>query len=666
MLEWESLFQEGLALTRAQDWSAAESVFEKMLRLEPQAPEVLNNLGLIKAKKAPLQAQALFESALTIQNLDPVQKCHIQRNLADLIQASNPAKAKVLWLDIMQSKPPKPEFWLDGCNFWLKQGEPQVAFEWLQSGLLQFPGTAALLMRQAELAESWLQYPQMIACCFACLKHLPPWDRAQREKVWAMLSRAYQAIGELKQAHWALEQARECLPKDSQKLLKAMLLPLIYESKAELLLSRRDLEKQIEQLLQEPPLQIANPTQDLPLAPFYLAFQGFSDRAILEAWAEIYKRFLPAWQKPLKNVSSGPIKLAFVSHFFHEHSIVHLFEELIFGLDPTQFEVILFAIAPTITDKSTQRLAKKAAQFKIIEGSLENQLDQIHSHNPEVLIYTDLGSDPFTWHLAHYRLAQIQMVLPGIMHTTGLKSLDYYLSTGAMEPEGAENQYTEKLTRFRLSVAPIKPQRNEPLLSREELGLPLNRRVYLCPMTPFKFHPDYDELLARILAKDLDAEIWVLQHRQDGISQVLRKRWQKNLPAHAERIKLRAWMPKARFWHLLEQVDAVLDSWPVGGGMTIFTCLGLGIPIVTWVSAFFRGRVAAGAYELMQVAGPIAHSAEECSEIALKLAQAPEWRAHLKTEILSKNDILFSKEDRCKELSDFIKAKALPLRQQAR
>jgi predicted O-linked N-acetylglucosamine transferase (SPINDLY family) len=311
------------------------------------------------------------------------------------------------------------------------------------------------------------------------------------------------------------------------------------------------------------------------------------------------------------------------------------------------------------------------AHFVSVEGPLEVMLAHIQALAPEALVYTDLGSDPFTWMLAQYRLAPLQWVLPGIMHTTGFQSLDAYLTPDCMEPPGAENHYSEPLKRLQtLPVMPVKPQRSDPLLSRPELGLPEDRHVYLCPMTPFKFHPGFDTVLGNILAEDPLAEIWILQHRQDGICQVLHQRLQAVLAANggapinaAERIKLAPWFSKERFLHLLEQVDVVLDSWPVGGGNTVFTCLGLGIPLVSWASPFFRGRVAQGAYQYMGIASaPVADNAQDCARLALKLAHDKSWRSELQAAILAKNAILFENPASLAEFSDLLSEQVLSLR----
>ncbi|MGE3728007.1 MAG: tetratricopeptide repeat protein [Candidatus Sericytochromatia bacterium] len=674
MSAWRTHFQAGLTALQAQDWRAAQAAFataltgaeapaeraeiyhewayaalkngqpdqaeaayRQALALVPEAIEDLNNLALLLQKKDPDQALALLEHALAMPQLDPASEVQLGLN----------------WVEIgMRSQPDK-------------------AFDWLKSAIVRFPQEIRLKLCLAEMAENWLQYPLVIQLAFASLGQLPPWAASDRARTWRRLARAYQATGEIEQAHWALQNAQAAQPSPAYLLEKALLLPLIYRSEAEVNHWRRLTESALEDLLNVPPLAITEPVTELQIAPFYLAFQGFNDRPLLEKLAEIYRRFLPPLPaQPALSArppASGPIQIGFVSHCFFEHSVLHLFEGLIRGLDPAQFSVTLFAVAPVFSDARSRALAAAVAQFVIVEGSLAAMVAQIQAQAPEVLVYTDLGSDPFTWLLAQYRLAPLQWVLPGIMHTTGLQTLDAYLSIDCMEPPEAERHYSEKLHRLQtLPVMPVRPVRTGPLLSRAELGLPADRRVYLCPMTPFKFHPAFDAVLATILAEDPAAEIWILQHRQDGICQALHQRFSAAMPETAERIKLAPWFAQERFWHLLERVDVVLDSWPVGGGNTVLTCLGLGVPLVSWASPFFRGRVALGCYQYMGITGaPVADNAQDCARLALTLAQDKAWRADLRQQILAKNAVLFENPASLAAFSDLLCEQVLSLRRES-
>jgi predicted O-linked N-acetylglucosamine transferase (SPINDLY family) len=65
-----------------------------------------------------------------------------------------------------------------------------------------------------------------------------------------------------------------------------------------------------------------------------------------------------------------------------------------------------------------------------------------------VLLYADIGMEPFSYTLAFSRLAPVQCVAWGHPVTTGLPEIDHFLSSDLMEPPGAEAHYTERLVRL--------------------------------------------------------------------------------------------------------------------------------------------------------------------------------------------------------------------------
>src|SRR5260221_487748 len=72
-----------------------------------------------------------------------------------------------------------------------------------------------------------------------------------------------------------------------------------------------------------------------------------------------------------------------------------------------------------------------------VQGIIDQQLD--------VLIYPEIGMDPMSIKLASLRLAPVQVATWGHPETTGLPTIDYYLSAEEMEPPEAQENYTERL-----------------------------------------------------------------------------------------------------------------------------------------------------------------------------------------------------------------------------
>ena len=99
--------------------------------------------------------------------------------------------------------------------------------------------------------------------------------------------------------------------------------------------------------------------------------------------------------------------------------------------------------------------------------------------------------------LAFARLAPVQCVTWGHPDTTGLLTVDYYISNDHAEPENGQDSYTEKLVRLE-GVQSHYPRMAKPdvLPTRGSLGLSEEETFYLCPQNCIKIHPDMDAPLA--------------------------------------------------------------------------------------------------------------------------------------------------------------------------
>src|SRR5262249_48926517 len=88
---------------------------------------------------------------------------------------------------------------------------------------------------------------------------------------------------------------------------------------------------------------------------------------------------------------------------------------------------------------------------------------------------------------------------------SGLPTVDVFLSCAAMEPADAHEHYTERLVTLpALGTHYLSPALPAPL-SRQRMGLPEQRTLYLLPQTLYKLHPDTDAVLVEIVRRDPSA-----------------------------------------------------------------------------------------------------------------------------------------------------------------
>jgi protein O-GlcNAc transferase len=268
--------------------------------------------------------------------------------------------------------------------------------------------------------------------------------------------------------------------------------------------------------------------------------------------------------------------------------------------------------------------------------------------------------EPFSYFLAMTRLAPIQAVLPGHPVTTGLPTIDYFVSNAPMELPEAQDHYSETLVTLPgLPVSYAKPELPKTWLSRTELGLPDNKHLYLCAMTLFKIHPNMDIAFQQILERDPLAEICLFRFQETGQHLLLKDRFERSLGGLAERIRFLPWAPKEAFFSLLAQADLALDSHPFGGGSTHYLTLATGTPVLTWPSPWLRGRSAAGMYQILEIPELVTASAEEFAQRAVQIASTPDLRHALSERIQAGHPLLFDNLQGPREFANWLTTELL-------
>jgi predicted O-linked N-acetylglucosamine transferase (SPINDLY family) len=104
-------------------------------------------------------------------------------------------------------------------------------------------------------------------------------------------------------------------------------------------------------------------------------------------------------------------------------------------------------------------------------------------------------------------------------------------------------------------------------------------------------------------------------------------------------------MATAEYFRLVGLADVILDTPHYGGGAnTLYDAFACGTPVVTLPGAVHRSRYAAAAYARMEIAEPVAPTAEAYVDRAVEIASHPDLREDLRRRILAASEVLF--EDR--------------------
>lgn len=427
-------------------------------------------------------------------------------------------------------------------------------------------------------------------------------------------------------------------------LTDALALPIIYED-------RDDVERWRQRALARLATLAAAGGQ-LPLAAlhavpahFGLAYHGVDDRSVMLDLAGTCRQVCPelAFTAPHVDRWRGPgerIHLGIYSANLRSHTVGKLNFGLVKYLDRARFKLTLF-VPPHPGDAFAEQLRSAAEQTIEVPPDLIGIRAAIAGEKLDALLFPDIGMDRLTTFVAHARLAPLQMTSWGHPVTTGIPTIDEFLSSELLEPADADRHYSERLVRFAHLPTCYQRYLLPPLKSAQELGLPSDRHLYFCPQSLFKLHPDFDSMLGGILASDGRAEILLLSGPVDAWNAAILARLQRRLGALAARVRFLPRMGLTQFLSVLRAVDVVLDTPHFGGGNTHYDALMVGAAVVTWPGAHMRGRVGAGALRQIGVSDLIADDPDDYVARALRSAKDRDFRQTVREAILKGGDRLY-------------------------
>lgn len=393
--------------------------------------------------------------------------------------------------------------------------------------------------------------------------------------------------------------------------------------------------------------------------PFYLGYQGENDRDLQRALAQYYLTLSPALggeaphiRMPGKALAEGRrIRIGLLSRHFYNHTIAYLNHGLIHGLDRNRFELVLIRIPSGLPPDSTaQDLAAAAGQVCDLPFDLTRAREMVSQLQLDVLHYTDLGMDTLSYFLAFARLAHVQTVGWGHPITTGIPNIDAFLSVDAMEPADAGDCYSEQLVRLASPVPAVPPLPRPPKIAASAFGIDAGRSVYLCPQSLFKVHPAFDQIVARILAKDAAALVYFIG-LWEPLNSAFRARLGKSMDV--DRIRIIPRVTATQFPALLACADVILDIPHWSGGKTSLEALAQGIPIVHWPGRFMRGRHTLAFYRQMGFMECVAGDAEGYSSLAVRLVHDKGFRERVRFELALRSSRLFDQKGAVREAEDY-------------
>jgi protein O-GlcNAc transferase len=303
-------------------------------------------------------------------------------------------------------------------------------------------------------------------------------------------------------------------------------------------------------------------------------------------------------------------------------------------------------------------MAAQCDGFSVQRGGVLQVAEAIRAERADIIIYPEVGMGSMNYLLANMRLAPAQCAAWGHPVTTGSGQIDYYFTCGEMESANAADHYREKLLRLPgIGTSYSLPPAAKPF-AREMLGLKSEHRVFICPQSLFKVHPDNDDIFADIMAADPQAVILFFQANWPAITQTFGARLSRAMAAHClaarGQIKFLPRVDENGFRGLLAMADVVLDTLHWSGGNTSLDALSVGVPIVTLPGEFMRGRQTMAMLRAMEAEELITGSRSEYLQKALQFASGATANEQLREKLLANCGEVFDRHEPILALADHL------------
>ena len=619
--EFRAALAASLAAHRAGDLAGAEPGYLRLLARSPDDAEVLHLLTVLRLQQGrPAEALPLAERAAHGAAAEVALPWNTLGNC--LAALGRPDDAIAACGEAVERDPALLVARRNLANLLNRQGRLPEAEEHLRQALALAPDDGATHNDLGSVLHAQGRGAEAEAAFRRALKLRP--DLPQASFNLGICAREAGDAAEIRRLLADATAAGPCLLRDTA-------LPAIVTTQDSIPALRQGYEQGLDALMARPG-SIADPLTEIGQLPqFYLGYQGEDDRPLQEKLAAALRLACPSLTFEAEHCRPGRWqpgrrrRVGVVSRHLYGHTIGKLQQGLLAALPRDRLELLVFFVGSR-DDAMTRRIAAAADQTARLPAELGRARTMLAEARLDVLFYPDIGMEPFTYFLAFSRLAPLQLTTWGHPVTTGLPTMDAFVSAAAIEPAGAGEHYSERLV---LPEWPLlhyaRPATVVPL-ERSGLGLGADAPLLICPQSLFKLHPGFDDLIGRVLRRLPRARLLLIEGRP-AWNDALRRRFAGAVPDVAERIGFVPRLSPQDFLALCAAADLMLDIPHWAGGNTTLEALAMGTPVLTLPGAFMRGRLTAGLLRRAGLDDLIAADADDYAAKAERIvAEAGGWR----------------------------------------
>ena len=653
---WRSLAH---TLRQLGDLNSARTAYEQALKIKPDFADANYSLaGLLRDQGKNDQAEEAYKHCIQLQ--PEFAEAHF--DLAVLLNESGRLKESISCYQ--NAAATKMNYYEAYYNLALTEnqlGHRDKAITAFEQAIAAKPDFAEA---HYHLGFLWhgTNYSKSIASYKKAVQAKPDFDDAIFH-----LGVALEATGDTKKAIEYFQATLRVNPAHRKAQWSSNLsLPILYKHESEIQYWRSHWSEGIKKLrVEAQSTQWANPEEALDFigfaTNFYLHYQGQNDLELQGRYGqmlnEVASLACPQYTNKIAKRTirtAQKIRVAFiVPHSSVRHTVFKLFEGWMKYLDRSKFEIT--GVVLISREEDTPSEIESLFDYTVFLGSysVSKRIEEIHNQAFDVIVYTDIGMLYTVQPLASLRLAPIQCVTWGHPVTSGLPTIDFFLSSELMEPNNGATHYTETLVRLpNLSICyPL----NEVFGSQNENIT--NIPIFLCNQSLYKILPQFDEIIAQISMKLDKAQFWFIEHPLEEINAKFRERLRTAFSKHGLKAetycKLHPRISERDFIRLICRSTVVLDTLGWSGGNTSLETLSCNKPIVTLPGLMMRSRHTYAMLRHSSLDQLIARDVDDYIKIAVRLVTDKVWYSLIVNKIIQQKASIYNDQKPIRALENF-------------
>ena len=296
--------------------------------------------------------------------------------------------------------------------------------------------------------------------------------------------------------------------------------------------------------------------------------------------------------------------------------------------------------------------------------SLDIARNTLNDHQFDIIIYPDIGMKLYPYLLSFSRLAPVQINTWGHSETSGIDSIDYFISSKYFHPYqkivngNVQKEFSEKIFLMdSLSTYYLPPTKMfnidiENFQTKKQLGYPDEINVYGCLQTSYKITKEFEKVLLNILK--FDPKSYIILSNAIPYCRTHLIRFNEVFGNYLQRIRWYPALDKFQYLELVNMCCVILDPFPFGGCNTSFEAFDLNIPVITLPSQYLSGNFTTGLYKKMGITDCIVNTEKEYYQKAIQVSNNVKLRNKIVRDIENNKMKIFLEKESVEEWKSFL------------